>query len=37
MLPYGEYHFQQYVNIWLDEFINSGEMKKLQKKWSRTN
>jgi polar amino acid transport system substrate-binding protein len=33
MVPLGEYHFQQYVDIWLHQFESSDEAKALKAKW----
>lgn len=33
MVPLGEYHLQQYVDIWLHQFESSDEAKALKAKW----
>ncbi|HLI11580.1 MAG TPA: ABC transporter substrate-binding protein [Alphaproteobacteria bacterium] len=33
MMPLGEYHFQQYVDIFLDSLDRSGKLKELTDKW----
>jgi ABC-type amino acid transport substrate-binding protein len=33
MLPLGEYHFQQYVDIVLDQLDRSGRLKEISQKW----
>jgi ABC-type amino acid transport substrate-binding protein len=33
MLPLGEYHFQQYMNVLLDGLDRSGKLKEITEKW----
>lgn len=33
MLPRREYHFQQYLNVWIDQLQQSGQMEEIQRKW----